>query len=67
MFVVKLYDEAAAVIHIGRFDDVNEAQSGAKKGLRYSKTAVVYEGETPVFLYNNESYPNGFELGVGSY
>jgi hypothetical protein len=67
MFVVKLYNESAEVLHIGRFDDANAAIDGAKKGLRYSKTAVVYEGETPVHLFNSESYPNGFALGVGSY
>jgi hypothetical protein len=67
MFVVKLYDKTATCLHIGRFDDLTSSEEGAKKGLKYSNVAIIYEGEIPVKLYDNGEYKDGFPLGVGSY
>ncbi|MBP1157002.1 MULTISPECIES: hypothetical protein [unclassified Paenibacillus] len=67
MFVVKLYDQSAACLHIGRFDDLASSEKAAKKGLNYSKIAIIYEGEMPVKLYDQGDYKDGFPLGVGSY
>jgi hypothetical protein len=66
-FVVKLYDENATTLHIRRCDDLESAEKSAKSGLRYSRVAIIYEGEAPIKLYDQGAYQDGFPLGVGSY
>lgn len=67
MFIVKLYNQSAEVLHIGRFDTLEDARAGAERGLKYSSTAIVYNGEIPVMLFDNVSYSHGFPLGTGKY
>ncbi|MBT2689530.1 hypothetical protein J7I93_15165 [Bacillus sp. ISL-47] len=67
MFIVKLYNQSADVLHIGRFSTLQEAEAGASRGLKYSSTAIVYDGEIPVMLFDHASYPEGFPLGTGNY
>ncbi|CAM3827151.1 hypothetical protein [Cytobacillus oceanisediminis] len=67
MFIVKLYNQSAEVLHIGRFGTLQEAEAGAARGLKYSRTAIIYDGEMPVKLFDHTSYPEGFPLGTGNY
>ncbi|MFE8699346.1 hypothetical protein ACFYKX_01785 [Cytobacillus sp. FJAT-54145] len=67
MIVVKLYDKDAHVLHIGTFNEIKVAEEKAKKGLKYSHVAVVYDGDVPLKLFDNGQYTEGFPLGVGSY
>jgi hypothetical protein len=67
MFIVKLYNQSAEVLHIGRFGTLQEAEAGGARGLKYSSTAIIYDGEMPVKLFDHASYPEGFPLGTGSY